>query len=86
MKLVRIIEYLRGRLKAVMIVCAIVLAALVLIDAIPALVDKHHAHTEAERIPAFWAVFGFAGCVLLIIASKAFGKAGIMKREDYYDE
>lgn len=86
MNLVRLIDFLRDRIKTIVLVGAVVLAALVLIDAIPALVDKHHAHTAIEKIPAFWAVFGFVGCVIIIIASKGFGKAGIMKREDYYDE
>ena len=86
MKLVQLIDFLRNRLKKVVLVCAVFLAALVLIDAIPALVDKHHAHTSVEKFPAFWAVFGFVACVVIILVSKAFGKAGIMQREDYYDE
>jgi hypothetical protein len=86
MKLVKIIEWLRNRLKAVIWVACIALAVLVALDAIPGVVDKEHAHTEAEHFPAFWAVFGFVGCVLIIILSKWFGHAGIMKREDYYDE
>ena len=56
MKLVQLIDFLRNRLKKVVLVCAVFLAALVLIDAIPALVDKHHAHTSVEKFPAFWAV------------------------------
>jgi len=86
MSLVKLIEYLRNHLKTVVRVCLAVLALLVVIDAIPVFVDKTHAHTGLEKIPAFWAVFGFVGCVLIIIASKAFGHAGIMTREDYYDE
>ncbi len=86
MKLVQLIEYIRSHLKTVVRICLFVLAALILIDAIPALVDKEHAHTKAEHIPAFWAVFGFVGCVILILVSKWFGHMGIMKREDYYDE
>jgi hypothetical protein len=86
MKLVQLIDFLRNRLKKIVLVCAVFLAALVLIDAIPALVDKHHAHTSVEKFPAFWAVFGFVACVVIILVSKAFGKAGIMQREDYYDE
>jgi uncharacterized membrane protein YdcZ (DUF606 family) len=86
MSLIRLIDYLRDRLKTVIRVCVGVLVLLVIVDAIPALVDKHHAHTAIEKLPVFWAVFGFVGCVFIIIASKAFGKAGIMKREDYYDE
>ena len=86
MKLVRLIDFLRDRLKKVVLVCTIVLVGIVLIDAIPALVDKHHAHTAVEKFPVFWAAFGFVACVVIILASKAFGKAGIMQREDYYDE
>jgi hypothetical protein len=86
MKLVKLIEWLRNRLKAVVWVACIVLAVLVVLDAIPGVVDKEHAHTKAEHFPAFWAVFGFVGCVLIIIVSKWFGHAGIMQREDYYDE
>jgi len=86
MKLVELIEFLRSRLKTVVRVCCVVLAVLILLDAVPAVVDKEHAHTQAEHIPAFWAIFGFVGCVVLIIVSKWFGHAGIMQREDYYDE
>ena len=86
MKLLRLIEFLRKNLRTVVKICFVLLGVLVVIDAIPAIVDKEHAHTSAERIPAFWAVFGFIGCAVLIVASKAFGHAGIMKPEDYYDE
>jgi transcriptional regulator GlxA family with amidase domain len=86
MKLVKLISWLRNRLKAVVWIACIALAALVLLDAIPGLVDKEHAHTKAEHFPAFWAAFGFIGCALIIILSKWFGHAGIMQREDYYDE
>ena len=85
MKLVKLIAWLRNRLKAVAWVAGIVLAVLVALDAIPGVVDKEHAHTKAEHFPAFWAVFGFVGCVLIIIVSKWFGHAGIMQREDYSD-
>ncbi len=84
MKLVKLIEYLRNRLKTVIRVCIGVLALLFLADAF--LVNKEHAHTAAEHLPGFWSVFGFVGCVLIIILSKWYGHAGIMNREDYYDE
>jgi len=86
MNLLKFIEFLRSRLKTVVRVCFVLLALLVLLDAFPALVNKEHAHTQAEQIPGFWAVFGFVGCAILIILSKWFGHAGIMTREDYYDE
>ena len=81
--LLRLIEFLRQRLRTVIYVSCGVLALVALIDVF---VDKHHAHTKAEHLPAFWSVFGFVACVLIVLLSKAFGKAGIMTREDYYDE
>ncbi len=78
------IEYLRAHLRMVVKICLVLLACLVLGDAL--LVDKEHAHTWAERLPGFWTVFGFVGCALLIILSKWFGHAGIMTREEYYDD
>jgi len=84
MKLVHLIEFLRNHLKVVVRICFGLLAVLILLDAV--LVDKEHAHTAFERLPAFWSVFGFLACVLIVIASKWFGHAGIMTREDYYDE
>jgi hypothetical protein len=81
--LLRLIEFLRQRLRTVIYVSCGVLALVALIDAF---VDKHHAHTKAEHLPAFWSVYGFIACVLIVLLSKAFGKAGIMTREDYYDE
>ncbi len=86
MKLLQFIEFLRKHLRRVIQLSLAALAVLVLLDAIPAIVDKEHAHTAAEHLPAFWAVFGFVGCVVLILVSKWFGHAGIMTREDYYDE
>lgn len=86
MRLLRIIEFLHDHLRAVIRISLGALALLILLDAVPAIVDKEHAHTAAEHIPAFWSVFGFVGCAILIIASKWFGHLGIMQREDYYDE
>ena len=86
MNLVQVIAFLRTRLRTILRVCYVLLGLLVVLDAIPGLVDKEQAHTAVERWPGFWAVFGFVGCVLLVVVSKAFGHAGIMQREDYYDE
>jgi hypothetical protein len=86
MKLVQLIEFLRARLKTVIRICYVVLGLLVVLDALPFIVDKHHAHTQPEHLPGFWAVFGFVACTLIIFLSKWYGHAGIMTREDYYDE
>jgi hypothetical protein len=86
MKLLRLIDFLRDRLKTVVRVSIAVLVLLVLLDAVPAIVDKEHAHTAAERLPAFWAAFGLLGCLLLVLLSKTLGHLGVSTREDYYDE
>ncbi len=86
MKLLRLIEFLRTHLRRVVWLCLAAMGLLVVLSAIPGLSGTEHAHTNSEHIPGFWAVFGFVGCAVLILASKAFGHAGIMKREDYYDE
>lgn len=84
MNLVKLIEFLRNRLKTVVWICAGALLLLIVCDVF--LVDKEHAHTAWERVPLFWAGFGFVGCALIIIVSKWYGHAGITTREDYYDE
>ena len=86
MNLVKLIEFLRNHLKTVVRLCCVVLALVVALAAIPAIIDKQEAHTDIEHWPGFWAIFGFVGCVLIIIVSKWFGHAGIMVREDYYEE
>lgn len=86
MKLLSLIEFFRRNLRTTIRVSLVVLALVAIADAIPFIVDKHHAHTKAEHFPFFWSVFGFVACVLIILVSKAFGHAGIMTREDYYDK
>ncbi|HPC60704.1 MAG TPA: hypothetical protein PKX23_08605 [Verrucomicrobiota bacterium] len=84
MSLVKLIEFLRNRLKTVVRLCWVALALLVVADIL--FVDKEHAHTAVEHWWGFWSLFGFVGCAALIIVSKWYGHAGIMQREDYYDE
>lgn len=43
-----------------------------------------HPHAW-DRIPLFYAAFGFVGCILIIFVSKALGKAFLQKKEDYYE-
>ena len=86
MNLVKFIEFLRDRLKTVIWIGCAVLVLVVALDAIPAIVDKEHAHTSVEHFPAFWAGFGFVACVVIILASKWFGHLGIMTRENYYEQ
>ena len=39
-----------------------------------------------EEIPIFSAVYGFVGCVVIIVASKALGHRWLQKEEDYYEK
>ncbi len=82
---IKCIEFFRVRLRAVTYVCIGMLGGLVALDIIPGLIPKDQAHTQLERLPAFWCVFGFLGCGLLIVISKLYGRAGIVRSEDYYD-
>ncbi len=88
--IVKLIDFLRDRLKTVIRLSYVGLALLVVWDLI--FVDKHHAHTAPEHWPFFWSVFGFVACVLIIIISKWFGHFKwpggfrIMSPEDYYDK
>ena len=84
MIIIRLIEFLRNHLRSLVIFCVSALVLLVVGDWL--LVDKAHAHTAAEQLFGFWALFGFLSCVAIIFLSKWFGHLGIMKREDYYDD
>ena len=86
MNLVRLIDFLRDRLPTVVRAGLAALIMLVVLDAVPAVVGKEHAHTAMEHIPAFWTVFGLLGCLLLVVFSKACGRLGVSTREDYYDD
>jgi hypothetical protein len=85
MNLLRLIDFLRDRLRSVVRICLGLLLIIVVLDALPLIVDKEHAHTAAEHVPAFWAAFGLLGCLVLVIVSKTFGHLGVSTREDYYD-
>ena len=46
-----------------------------------------HRHIEMawEKIPAFYAIYGFVACVALVLMAKVLRKV-VMRKEDYYDE
>lgn len=39
-----------------------------------------------DAVPLFYAFYGFTGCIVIIVFSKALGKIWLQKGEDYYDE
>jgi hypothetical protein len=84
MIIVRLIDFLRSRLKTLIICCSCVLVLLTVGDWL--LVDKRVAHTTAEHFFGFWSLFGFVSCVVIIFVSKWLGHMGIMKPEDYYGD
>ncbi|MDP2968477.1 MAG: hypothetical protein Q8P64_04640 [Deltaproteobacteria bacterium] len=43
-------------------------------------------HFFWEAFPAFSALYGFIGCVVIIMGSKAIGHYWLQKREDYYEK
>ena len=48
------------------------------------LVVTRHIETAVERVPFFYAVFGFVACVALVLVAKLMRRV-LMRREDYYD-
>jgi hypothetical protein len=38
-----------------------------------------------NAIPGFYIIWGFIGCVLIVVVSKWIGYALLFRREDYYD-
>jgi hypothetical protein len=39
-----------------------------------------------EGLPFFSALYGFIGCIIIIVASKALGHYWLQKEEDYYEK
>lgn len=58
----------------------VVCAVLVILD----FVVHRHIYTEFEEIPAFYAIYGFVACVVLVVIAKWMRKF-IMRDEQYYD-
>ena len=44
-----------------------------------------HYHYRFQYIPAFFAIFGFVGCALLILIAKGMGH-WLVVEEDYYEK
>lgn len=42
-------------------------------------------HFLWERVPFFSAFYGFVGCILIILGSKALGHWWLQKEENYYE-
>jgi hypothetical protein len=56
---------------------AVVLALFAVTVAVDLLLDT--------AVPGMMSAYGFVGCVVIIVASKWFGKAFVQRREDHYE-
>ena len=70
-------ENIRKMLKVFYVICGLLVVA-------DFIVHRHIYH-DWEKIPAFYAIYGFVGCVLLVLVAKEMRKV-LMRKEDYYDE
>lgn len=46
---------------------------------------ERKTHAPREGIPGFYAIYGFVGCVLLVLLAKELRKV-VMRDEDYYED
>ncbi len=46
---------------------------------------EKHPYFSFAALPAFYAVYGFISCALIIAVSKILGKVWLQKGEDYYE-
>jgi len=44
-----------------------------------------HLYFSWQSLPIFGALYGFVGCVIIILGSKALGHFWLTKKEDYYE-
>lgn len=63
-------------LKVFYVICAL----LVIFD----FVVHRHIYVSFEEIPAFYAIYGFVACVVLVVLAKLMRKV-LMRDETYYD-
>lgn len=70
-------ENISKMLKVFYVICGLLVVA-------DFIVHRHIYH-DWENIPAFYAIYGFVGCVVLVLIAKEMRKI-IMRGEDYYDE
>ncbi len=50
------------------------------------IVPSHGTQHPWDKIPGFYAAFGFVICMVMIIVSKLLGQYWLKKSEDYYDK
>lgn len=63
----------------------LVLIIVIAIEVVLKMIEHHTPHFFWETIPGFHAIFGFAGCIVLVYASKGLGHRILMKDPEYYE-
>lgn len=48
--------------------------------------QRHAAHFWGDNVTGFWSIFGFFGCLAMIVICKGIYHVWLMKEEDYYDK
>ncbi len=81
--IVKYIDFLRNHMKGLKRVLIAYLLAVAVFDALLPR-DEAHAHYFVDKIPLYWTIFGFAGCILLIKVGKGIAHLFLSKDEDYY--
>ena len=59
--------------------------AICILLALADFVFHRHSGFDWEKVPAFYAIYGFVACVLLVLIAKKI-RNFVMRKEDYYDE
>jgi len=49
-------------------------------------VDRHHAEFWGDHIVGFWAIFGFLGCLGMIVFCKGLSHVWLERGTDHYDK
>lgn len=70
-------ENVSKMLKVFYVICALLVVADFIVH--------RHVYHDWENIPAFYAIYGFVGCTILVLIAKEMRKV-LMRGEDYYDK
>lgn len=70
-------ENIRKILNVFYVICAL----LVIAD----FIVHRHVYHDWENLPAFYAIYGFVGCVILVLIAKEMRKI-LMRGDNYYDD
>ncbi|MFY0641252.1 MAG: hypothetical protein JXR16_09415 [Bermanella sp.] len=70
-------ENISKMLKVFYVICVLL--------AVADFIVHRHIYHSWENIPAFYAIYGFVGCSILVFIAK-WMRTFLMRSEDYYDE